>query len=214
MSTIAIFGFTGYVGGHITAEALSRGHDVIGISPSEVPDSDAAVTAITGSITDQALVRDVAKQASTLVVAVHGSVDGAPFLPGLVPLLLEAAAASGSRIGFVGGAGSLLIAAGGPRLVDTPEFPAFAKTEAESQAAALKALQASDFAADWFYVNPAAGFGPHAPGERTGLYRIGGEVLLTDADGTSYISGADYATAFVDEIDTPKHHREQFSVAY
>ncbi|HEX2820709.1 MAG TPA: NAD(P)H-binding protein [Streptosporangiaceae bacterium] len=214
MSTIAIFGFTGYVGSHITAEALSRGHNVIGISRSEVPDSDAAVTAITGSITDQALVRDVAKQASTLVVAVHGSVDGVPFLPGLVPALLEAAAASGSRLGFVGGAGNVLIAAGGPRLVDTPEFPAFAKTEAESQVEALKALQASDSPADWFYVSPAAGFGPHAPGERTGLYRIGGEVLLTDADGTSYISGADYAIAFVDEIDTPQHHREQFSVAY
>src|SRR5471032_3258931 len=121
MRTIAIFEFTGYVGDHITAEALSRGHNVIGISPSEVPDSDAAVTVITGSITDQALVRDVARQASTLVVAVHGSIDGAPFLPELVPPLLEAAAASGSRIGFVGGAGSLLIAAAGPRLVDTPE---------------------------------------------------------------------------------------------
>jgi uncharacterized protein len=214
MSTIAIFGFTGYVGSHITAEALSRGHNVIGISRSEVPDSDAAVTAITGSITDQALVRDVAKQASTLVMAVHGSVDGVPFLPRLVPALLEAAAASGSRLGFVGGAGNVLIAAGGPRLVDTPEFPAFAKTEAESQVEALQALQASDSPADWFYVSPAAGFGPHAPGERTGLYRIGGEVLLTDADGTSYISGADYAIAFVDEIDTPQHHREQFSVAY
>jgi uncharacterized protein len=214
MSTIAIFGFTGYVGGHITAEALRRGHEVIGISRSEVPDSDAAVTAITGSITDRALVRDVARRASTLVVAVHGSVDGAPFLPGLVSSLLGAAAASGRRIGFVGGAGSLLIAADGPRLVDAPEFPAFARTEAESQAEALKALQASDSPADWFYVSPAAGFGPHAPGERTGLYRIGGEVLLTDADGNSYISGADYAVAFLDEIDTPNHHRQPFSVAY
>ena len=214
MSTIAIFGFTGYVGGHITAEALRRGHDVIGISRSEVPDSDAAVTAITGSITDQELVRDVAQRASTLVVAVHGSVDGAPFLPGLVPSLLEAAAAAGSRLGFVGGAGNLLVAAGGPRVVDTPEFPAFAKTEAESQAEALKALQASESAADWFYVSPAAGFGPQAPGERTGSFRVGGDILLTDADGNSYISGADYAIAFLDEIDTPKHHQQPFSVAY
>jgi putative NADH-flavin reductase len=216
MSTIAIFGFTGYVGGHITTEALRRGHDVIGISRSEISDSDSdsAATARTGSISDRALVRDVAKRASTLVVAVHAAVDGAPFLPGLVPSLLESAATSGSRIGFVGGAGNLLIAAGGPRLVDTPEFPAFAKTEAESQAEALKALQASDSPADWFYLSPAAGFGPHAPGERTGVYRIGGEVLLTDADGNSYISGADYAVAFLDEIDTPNHHRQPLSVAY
>ena len=214
MSTIAIFGFTGYVGGHITAEALSREYDVIGISRTEVPDSDAAVTARIGSTTDQALVRDVAQQASTLVVAVHGSVDGAPFLPELVPSLLEAAAASDSRVGFVGGAGSLLVAPGGLRVVDTPEFPAFVKPEAESQAEVLKALRASDSPADWFYVSPAAGFGPHAPGERTGSFRIGGDILLTDADGNSYISGADYAIAFLDEIDTPNHHRQPFSVAY
>jgi uncharacterized protein len=214
MSTIAIFGYTGYVGAHITAEALRRGHGVIGISRSGTPNPESGVTARSGSITDQALLREVAEQTAVLVVAVHASVNDEPFLPQLVPSLLEAAGASGARIGFVGGAASQLVAPGGPRLLDTPEFPDFVKPEAEAQAETLKALQASNSATDWFYVNPAAGFGPQAPGERTGEFRIGDEILLSDAEGNSYISGADYAIAFLDEIDTPKHHRAQFSVAY
>ena len=63
-------------------------------------------------------------------------------------------------------------------------------------------------------MSPAAGFGSHAPGERTGHYRTGGDVLLSDADGNSAVSGVDYAIAFVDEIDKPAHHRERFTVAH
>jgi len=55
-------------------------------------------------------------------------------------------------------------------------------------------------------VSPAAGFGGYAPGERTGCFRIGGDVLLADAEGNSFVSGEDFAIAFVDEIDTPVHH--------
>jgi putative NADH-flavin reductase len=39
---------------------------------------------------------------------------------------------------------------------------------------------------DWFYVSPAAGFGSYAPGEATGSYRVGGDVLVTDASASSW----------------------------
>lgn len=51
-------------------------------------------------------------------------------------------------------------------------------------------------------------------GEATESYRVGGDVLVTDADGTSFISGADFALAFVDEIEQGRHRRERFTVAY
>jgi hypothetical protein len=51
-----------------------------------------------------------------------------------------------------------------------------------------------------------------APGTRLGV--VGGDILLTDADGNPNISGADYAKAFVDEIERPAHRRQRFSVAY
>jgi len=52
------------------------------------------------------------------------------------------------------------------------------------------------------------------PGERTGEYRDGGDVIVTDAEGESFISGADLAVAVLDEIESPKHPRGRFTVGY
>ena len=35
-----------------------------------------------------------------------------------------------------------------------------------------------------------------------------------DAAGESYISGRDLGVAFLDEIENPTHHRENFAVGY
>lgn len=51
-------------------------------------------------------------------------------------------------------------------------------------------------------------------GERTGTYRVGGDQLLTDDDGQSRISIPNYAVAMLDEVETPQHPRQRFSVAY
>ena len=75
-------------------------------------------------------------------------------------------------------------------------------------------LRADTSGADWFFVSPAAAFGSYNPGQPTGKYRVGGDILLTDESGKSEISGADYALAFVDEIEHPAHHRTRFTVAY
>lgn len=214
MSTIAIIGASGYVGGNIAKEALSRGHEVIAVSRSTPPETRDGLTWRRGDIADEGLLRELASQASTIVLAVHGAADGEDFLVKFVPALLDIAADSGARLGFVGGAGSLFVSEGGPRLFDTPEFPQAFLHEAQSQLRALDALRASDSPADWFYVSPAAGFGSYAPGERTGHYRTGGEVLLADENGTSFISGEDYAIAFLDEIENPSHSGSRFGVAY
>ncbi len=44
--------------------------------------------------------------------------------------------------------------------------------------------------------------------------RKGGDVLVVDENGESFISGADFALALVDEIVEPKHNRARFTVAY
>lgn len=219
MTTIAIFGGTGYAGSAIRDEALKRGHRVISVTRSLPADPPAApgLEFRAGSVHDQALVDRVAAEADVVVVAIRfapgGSGDGVKLLDAL-PALTRSAAAHGARLGVVGGAASLLVADGGPRLIDTPEFPDQFKPEAGSAAQALEALRADTTGADWFFVSPAAGFGSYNPGQATGKYRLGGDVLLTDASGKSEISGADYALAFVDEIDTPAHHRARFTAAY
>ena len=132
----------------------------------------------------------------------------------LVPTILDAVSSGGARLGVVGGASSLLVSPDGPRLIDTPEFPENFKAEARSHMAVLEALKASSTDVDWFYLSPPATVGAYAPGERTGTYRTGDDNLVVDAEGISFISGADFAIAFVDEIDNPIHHRTRFTVGY
>jgi putative NADH-flavin reductase len=129
--------------------------------------------------------------------------------------LAEEAALTGVRLGVVGGAGSLLATEGGPRLVDTPEFPEAFKGEVLLLAGVLDQLRSSAPAdLDWFFLSPAVTFGAYNPGEATGRYRIGDDVVVSDENGLSAISGADYALALVDEIETPAHSRARFTVAY
>jgi putative NADH-flavin reductase len=169
VATIAIFGGTGYAGGAIRDEALRRGHTVISVSRKEAGRADRpGLISRAGDLHDPAVVDHMAAEADVLVVAIRPAEQDGIRLADAVGPLAKAAAEHRSRLGFVGGAGSLHVAEGGSE----------------------------------------------APGEATGRYRIGGDVLLSDADGNSNISGADYATAFVDEIDKPAHRRQRFSVAY
>lgn len=210
MTSIAIIGGTGYAGSNIAREAAGRGHDVTAVSRSEavVP---AGVTHKLGSLADAELVRELAAKHDVLAIATHAL--GEPDLREALPQLLDAAREGGARLAFVGGAGSTLVAEGGPRLVDTDAFPAEYKGEALAHGEVLDALRAQS-GADWFYVSPAAVFGAWAPGEATGSYRTSDDVLLTDAAGNSEISGADFATAFVDEIEEQAHVNQRFHVAH
>lgn len=113
------------------------------------------------------------------------------------------------RLMVVGGAGSLEVAPGAA-LIDTPEFPEAYKPEGCAGIEFLKALR-SEKALDWIFLSPSAEF---EPGARTGTYRLGGDQLLIDAKGRSWISMEDYAIAFADELEDPKHSRQRFTVGY
>lgn len=214
MSTIVIFGGTGYAGGNIAREAVGRGHQVISYSRSEPTERTDGVEYRTGSLTDDTVVKQAASDADDLVVATHGlDVGGSPLVDH-VDRLVAVAIEHGARLSFVGGAGTLDVAKGGPRLVDTPEFHEDWKPEALAHAKVLEAIREAPAELDWFYVSPAALFGSFAPGETTGVYRLGGDELVTDADGNSEISGTDYALAYVDEIERGDHPRQRFTVAH
>jgi putative NADH-flavin reductase len=212
MATVVVFGATGYSGQAIAAELARRGHQVTGVSRTVDPDvTKDGVRLVRGSIEDQVNVSELTDGADVVVVAVHASASETEmrdYLPGLL------AATGRARIGFVGGAGSLHVAEGGPLLVETPDFPDLYKGEALAHKAVLDALRETDESVDWFYVSPAAGYGSYAPGETTGTFRIGGDVLLTDAEGNSRLSAGDLAIAFADEIERPAHRRARFHLAY
>src|SRR5680860_1812502 len=112
----------------------------------------------------------------------------------LASVLVESAIASGARLIVVGGFSSLRSAPGAPRFIEG-DVPEEYRVEARAGHAVLELLQAGDPALDWTFVSPAATFGAFAPGEATGIYRLGGDVAMFDEDGKSYISAPDFAKA-------------------
>lgn len=216
MTRITILGGTGYAGTHLVQEAARRGLEVVAYSRHAPAAPVPGVEYRTGDVTDAAVLAAAVEGSEVVVSAL--SPRGELAEPGLLRRILATtaglAAAAGVRFGVIGGAGSLSVADGGPKLIDTDGFPDEFKAEATELAAVLDDLRGAAEPLDWFFVSPAAGFGGFAPGEATGHYRIGGDVLLVDEAGQSFVSGADFAIALIDEIDTPAHHRTRFTVAY
>jgi uncharacterized protein len=114
----------------------------------------------------------------------------------------------------VGGFSSLRPAPGQPRFVEGDIPEEYREEALEGEATRVLLVDDAPESLDWVFVSPAGSYGAWVPGERTGTFRVGDEIALFDAGGGSNISGADFAIAIVDEIDTPKHHRELISVAY
>ncbi|MFB9126070.1 NAD-dependent epimerase/dehydratase family protein [Paraburkholderia dipogonis] len=209
---IAILGGTGYSGSNIAHEATRRGYTVTAVARTAPKDALAGVTYVQGSIADEALLNKLAADHDVLVVAIR-AIDGV--LHASLPALTRAAIAGKARVGHVSGASSSLVAKGGTRLLDTPEFPVAYKVEASTCADVLDWFRSKSPAElDWFSVTPPAGYTPTNPGQGLGRYRRGGDQLVTDGHGLSYISGADLALAFVDEIATPTLHRARVTIGY
>ena len=216
MARIIVLGGTGYAGAEVVAEAARRGHEVLAVSRTAPEQPLAGAEHRTGDVRDEDFLASVLDRADVAVSALspRGDMADEKDFRQLQTTLARLATAQGARLGVIGGAGSLLVAEGGPKLVDTPDFPTEFAAEPRVLDAVLQDLRASDDDVDWFFLSPAAGFGAFAPGEATGSYRVGGDVLLADEEGTSYISSQDLALAILDEIETPAHRRARFTVAY
>jgi putative NADH-flavin reductase len=200
---VAVIGASGRGGSRIVEELVRRGHTVTAIARNlEKLPSGPNITAKTGDVHDAGLA-DLLKGHDAAISAVR-------FVQSDPALLIRAVKKSGvKRYLVMGGAGSLEVAPG-KKLIDTPQFPDAAKPEASKGGEFLDRLrQEKDL--DWTFLSPAALI---EIGERTGKFRIGGDQLLTDANGKSRITFEDYAIAMVDEVENPKHLRKRFSVAY
>jgi len=212
MTRIAVIGGTGYAGSNIVAEAVSRGHSVISVARSIPTARVEGAVYLEGTILDVPGVLAQLEDVDVVIQAISPRGDMAGKVrPATAELF--AALPEDVRLGVVGGAGGSLVAADGPRVIDAG-FPEAFKAEAFEAIGVLEDLQADTSGKDWFFVHPAGGFGAGAPGERTGKYRDGGQVLVTDDQGESFISGADLGVAILDEIENPRHHRENFTVGY
>lgn len=198
---VALLGATGKAAARLIAELKRRGHQVTGIAR-KAADADPGVPLVLADANDPAALADAIRGHDALIVA-------ARFVSIEAGTILDALQRAGvPRILVVGGAGTLE-AAPGTLVIDLPGIPAAFLPEMRGGQAFLEALRASG--ADWTFLSPAATFGP---GERTGRYRLGGDMLMRDANGESRISYEDLAWAMVDELEEPQHSRARFSIAY
>lgn len=213
MARIVVIGGTGYAGSHIAREAVSRGHETVIISRS-APDAPIdGVEYVQGSVLDLDALGNVFDGADAVVSSLSPRGDMENAVLGALRALTAKLTGTSTRLGVIGGAGGSRVALGGPRLIDQG-FPEEYKHEAQVGVDSLELLQGTDESLDWFFIHPAEAFGHWAPGERTGTYRVGGDVIVRDDEGKSYISGADLGVAVIDEIEKPAHRREPFTVGY
>lgn len=204
---IFLIGASGMVGSRILAEAAARGHQVVAAArkPEEIAEGK-GVTRVKVDVTDPALMAQHAGAADVIVAAVSPRNGGDPVAEAKANVTAVMAAATGKRLVMVGGAGSLNLPDGSAVLDHVPDLY---KAEATGMRGAFGMLKAS--ALDWTYFAPA---GQIAPGERTGKFRLGKDVLISAADGTSTISAEDYAVAMLDELERPAHRRSIMTIGY
>jgi putative NADH-flavin reductase len=214
MTRIAVLGGTGYAGGNVVRAAHARGHKVTAYSETAPERASTGVSYITGSFFEPNFIERVASDADVIVHALAPRGALKDTLGKFAGDVAARAERCGVRLGVVGTAGSLRVSPEGPKFYESPEAPASFRPEAQAMDAILEALRRSPPHLDWFCIVPGAGFGSRRPGGATGSYRIGGEVLLRDDSGESFISGADFGSAVVDEIETGTHRRQRFTVAY
>lgn len=206
---ILLLGASGMIGSRVLAEASSRGHQVIAAArnPAKIA-AGAHVTAVAADLANGPELARLADQADVVVSAISPRNGGDPVEEAKTAgrAVMAAAQASGKRLVYVGGAGTLNLPNGSPVL---PHVPEAYRAEAQGMKAVYEALKAS--ALDWTFFAPA---GQIAPGERTAKFRLGRDVLVSDAEGKSAISAEDYAVALVDELERPVHRRSIMTIGY
>ncbi|MEV0292206.1 NAD(P)H-binding protein [Nocardia sp. NPDC050710] len=209
---ITVFGAAGDVGRRVVAEALTRGHEVTAVvrDLARADGVPAGATIRTGDASNRSDVESLSAGQDLVITATRPGVGRESELPAVTAVLLAGLARTGVRLLVVGGASTLLLpGADGLTLHESPDFPAELRAIAQACAEQL-ALCRTETVAEWAYVSPPAEL---VPGVRTGVYRLGVDELLADANGDSTISMEDFAVALLDEAERPAHRRIRFTVA-
>lgn len=214
---LALIGATGGVGSAVLAEALQRGHAVTALarSPAKLP-AQAGLTVVQADALDAGQVAAAVGGHDAVISAYNPGWTNPDlyneFMRGSRAILAGTRQAGVQRLLVVGGAGSLHVAPG-VQLIDTEQFRQMVPAAILPGPLAARDLlneMRAETTLDWVFLSPPAALGP---GERSGRYRVGADDLLMAGDKPAGISMADLAVAIVDEIETPRHHRQRFTVA-
>jgi uncharacterized protein len=217
---IAMLGATGFAGGFILTEALTRPElavTAIARNPDAIA-THARLAVVKGDVFETSALTDGLRGHDAVIHAFHPGrgVDMADIydqcVAGHESIIAATRAAGVSRLVCVGGAASLMTPEGKEYLDSShwdKEFDPYRNAILGTRALYYLLKPVTDL--DWVFIAPSAWL---RPGERTGVFRTDKDDMLFAPDGTSTISNEDYALALIDEVITPRHHRERFTVGY
>ena len=216
MKKIVLIGASGFVGSALLKEALDRGNSVTAVvrHPEKITTVHKNLVVKQADISLHETVSEVCKSSDVVISAYNPgwkNPDIAEETTRVYRIILDGVRqAEVKRFLVVGGAGSLFISPG-KRLMDAGVMPEFVLPAVR----ALAGIYLNDLIAekniDWVFFSPA---GNLIQGLRTGKFRLGKDDLIVNETGESKISVQDYAMAMIDEVESPAHHRERFTIGY
>jgi putative NADH-flavin reductase len=207
--TFVVYGASGNLGMLIVAEALERGHEVIGVTrnPSELQNANPNFSAVRGDITDPDSIIETVTGADTVIIAVGGVGEGNSPETATAFLGAKAYIEAASRLRAatpyvlqVGSGTSLL--RDGVRVFDTLDIEpgTFVHGLFQGHQLALDAYRASS-GFDWVVMSAAYG-SIMQEGVVMDRYRLGDQETLFDRNGSSLLHKDDYAIAVVDMAES------------
>ena len=207
---IGIIGATGKAGSLITEEAINRHHDVTAIVRNKSKLANKDVNVLEKDLFD--LTADDLNTFDVIVNAFNAPNDKPELHVTSVKHLAAILKNTTTRLVMVGGAGSLYTnKEHTEQLKDGSDFPNAYKPTAIAMSEALDNLR-KETSFSWLYISPAAFF--NAEGTKENHYVLAGEEFTTNEKGESVISYLDYATAFLDQIETNTDNQVRISVRY
>lgn len=216
MKNVLLIGATGFVGSAVLNELLERGHEVTAVvrNAAKLPQNE-LLTAVEQDVSDVEAIAKLAEGKDAVISAYNPGWMN-PEIEKLItenyPKILEAAKKSGvERLIIVGGAGTLFCAPG-LRVVDSGVIPAEIMDGVRPLGNFYLNILTNENDIDWVFFSPAGVLDEE--GKKTGIYRLGKDDLIVDAEGNSHISVQDYADALVNELEKPVHHKERFTIGY
>lgn len=216
MKNVLLIGATGFVGSAVLNELLERGHEVTAVvrNAAKLPQNE-LLTAVEQDVSDVEAIAKLAEGKDAVISAYNPGWMN-PEIEKLItenyPKILEAAKKSGvERLIIVGGAGTLFCALG-LRVVDSGVIPAEIMDGVRPLGNFYLNILTNENDIDWVFFSPAGVLDEE--GKKTGIYRLGKDDLIVDAEGNSHISVQDYADALVNELEKPVHHKERFTIGY
>jgi putative NADH-flavin reductase len=211
--TIVMYGASGRVGGVIVDEALRRGHDVIGVSrnPDSLTNDHPNFTAVAGDVTRLESMLEIIPGADAVIIAVRGIGPGNTAEEAIVSraakTVLEAADALDEQMPYVVqiSGGTTLWKNGVWGLDDPTLEPGTARHGGYfGHWQAIETYRASS-GLEWAVMTPP-------PATMSSTYRLGGDDVLFNAEGSSFISTEDFAFAVIDEAESRQSSGKRVTV--